>query len=375
MKDIKVGQGIALFTPLKIRGVTFRNRMVLSPMSQYAAKDGQATGWHFDHYAHMALSGLGGALVEATAISPEGRITPDCLGLWDDDQIEGLSRIAAIFHRHGIPAGIQIGHAGRKGSTDAPWNGGQFLPESDPRYWQTLAPSALKYHDDWPMPRALTLDGIAQVRADFVSAARRAVAAGFDFIEIHGAHGYLLHSFVSPLCNAREDGYGGTAGNRMRLPLEITADLRGVIPADMPLFYRASCIDRVEGGLVIEDTVALAKGLKDAGADLVDCSAGGAAMSTNGAYIKGDITEQHDMAATIRAESGLATMAVGGIHTPAMAAGILDAGKADLVAIASEMLNNFDFPRQCAEALGVEQPDFVQPLRYAFYNQFSRAKP
>tara|TARA_R100001086_G_scaffold245335_1_gene176141 strand:- start:168 stop:653 length:486 start_codon:yes stop_codon:yes gene_type:complete len=161
----------------------------------------------------------------------------------------------------------------------------------------------------------------------------------------------------------------------MRLPLEITADLRNAIPGDMPLFYRASCIDRVEGGLVIEDTVALAKGLKDAGADLVDCSAGGAAMSTNGAYIKGDITEQHDMAASIRAESGLATMAVGGIHSPGMAAAILDAGKADLVAIASEMLNNFDFPRQCAEALGAERPDFVQPLRYAFYNQFRRAKP
>lgn len=374
MKDIQTGQAASLFTPLEIRGVRFRNRMVLSPMSQYAAMEGRATGWHFDHYGHMALSGLGGAVIEATAISPEGRITPDCLGLWEDGQIEGMSRIVEIFHRHEMPVGVQIGHAGRKASTDTPWNGGLFLPESDPRHWETLAPSALKYHDDWPLPRALTLEEIAQVRADFVAAAKRAVAAGFDFVEIHGAHGYLLHSFVSPLCNERDDIYGGSAENRMRLPLEIAADLRAVIPAKMPLFYRASCIDRVEGGLTIEDSTELVTGLHVAGVDLIDCSAGGAAMSTNGAYIKGDITEQHDMAAEIRNKTGIATMAVGGIHSPATAEGILSGDKADLVALASEMLNNFDFPRQCAEALGVEKPDFVQPLRYAFYNQFTRGK-
>jgi 2,4-dienoyl-CoA reductase-like NADH-dependent reductase (Old Yellow Enzyme family) len=341
-------------------------------MSQYAAKEGLATGWHFDHYAHMALSGIGGAVVECTAISPKGRITPDCLGLWDDDQIAGMSRIVDTFHRHAVPVGVQISHAGRKASTDTPWNNGAPLPATDPRHWETEAPSALKYDDDWPTPRALTLADIAQVRADFVSAAKRAIAAGFDFIEIHGAHGYLLHGFVSPLCNTRDDMYGGSAQNRMRLPLEVAADLRATVPDDMPLFYRASCIDRVDGGLTIDDSVALVHGLKTAGVDLIDCSAGGAAKNTNGAFITGDITEQHDMAARIKADTGIATLAVGGIHSPEMALSIVKDGKADLVAFASEMLNNFDFPRQCAEAFGLENPDFVQPKRYAFYNQFTR---
>ncbi|MCA1335603.1 NADH:flavin oxidoreductase/NADH oxidase [Pseudooceanicola marinus] len=362
----------ALFTPLIVRGVTFHNRLLLSPMCQYAAEDGRATGWHFDHYAHMAMSGLGGALIEATAVQPEGRITPDCLGAWSDDQIPGLAMIAEAFHRHGVPAGVQLAHAGRKASTEPPWNGAKFLPAGDPRRWTCVAPSAVPYADGWPAPAELSLDDIAALRAAFVAAAQRAMAAGFDFVEIHGAHGYLLHSFVSPLSNRRTDGYGGSAEARHRLPVEIAQDLRAALPEDMPIFYRASCVDRVEGGLDLEDTVALAAALKGVGVDVVDCSAGGIAPGTNGSQVGEEITAQHDMAARVRAEAGVATMAVGGTHSPAVAMGSIDDGKADLVAVASEMLNNFDFPRQCAEAAGVETPDFIQPHRYAFYNQFAR---
>lgn len=361
----------ALFTPLSVRGVTFRNRLILSPMCQYAAEQGRATGWHFDHYAHMALSGLGGAIVEATAVLPEGRITPHCLGLWEDDQIEGMARIVDGFHRYGTPVGVQLGHAGRKASTAAPWDGAKALAPDDPRRWTCKAPSAMGYADGWPVPDAMQPQEIAALRAAFVEAAKRAMAAGFDFVEIHGAHGYLLHSFVSPLSNHREDAHGGSPEARMRLPLEIAADLRAVLPEDMPLFYRASCVDRVPGGLEMAETLALSAALHAAGVDVIDCSAGGIAPGTNGAAVNAILTEQHDMAADLRAAGGM-TMAVGGIHAPELALGCIAAGKSDLVAIASEMLNNFDFPRQCAEAAGLEKPDFVQPDRYAFYNQFAR---
>ena len=371
MTDKTTGQS-ALFTPLSIRGVTFRNRLLLSPMCQYAAEEGRATGWHFDHYAHMAMSGLGGAVIEATAVLPEGRITPDCLGLWSDDQIPGLARVVEGFHRHGVPVGVQLAHAGRKASTETPWNGAKFLPEGDHRRWTCAAPSALPYAEGWPAPAEMSAADITAFRTAFVAAARRAVAAGFDFVEIHGAHGYLLHSFVSPLSNHRGDGYGGTAEARHRLSVEIAQDLRAALPEDMPIFYRASCVDRVAQGIEIADTVALAARLAAAGVDLIDCSAGGIAPGTNGSQVGAEITAQHDMAAQVRDSAGVATMAVGGTHSPAVALASIDGGKADLVAVASEMLNNFDFPRQCAEAAGVEKPDFVQPQRYAFYNQFAR---
>ncbi|MBT9385976.1 NADH:flavin oxidoreductase/NADH oxidase [Pseudooceanicola sp. CBS1P-1] len=361
-----------LFTPLRIRGLEFANRLVLSPMCQYAARDGLAGDWHVDHYAHMAMSGLGAAVVEATAILPEGRITPACLGLWDEAHVPGLARIVAALHRHGARAGIQLGHAGRKGACAAPWDGGAPLPAGQADRWQPVAPSALPHAPGWPVPRALGLADLAALRAAYVAAARRAIAAGFDFIELHGAHGYLLHSFLSPLSNRREDGYGACPEARMRLPLEVARGLRAAMPDAMPLFYRASCIDRVAGGLTLEDTLRLAEGLKEAGVDLIDCSAGGIAPGTNGAALGAALTGQHGMAARLRAETGLATMAVGGIHAPRQALDLIAQGQADLVAVGTEMLRAFDFPRRCAEAAGLDDPDAVQPLRYAFHNRAAR---
>ncbi|SHF97561.1 2,4-dienoyl-CoA reductase [Kaistia soli DSM 19436] len=366
----------SLFTPLTIRGVTFKNRIVVSPMCQYAASQGFATDWHFDHHARFALGGVGGALVEATGITPDGRITPECLGVWDDAHVEGLARIAATYHRQGAVIGIQLSHAGRKGSSTAPWDGGWALPSSDPRAWETVAPSPIAYHEDWPVPHALDESEIVDVVAAFVAAAGRAVAAGFDFVEIHGAHGYLLHSFVSPISNRRTDRYGGTPENRMRLSLEVATAIRAAIPDNMPLFYRASCIDRIpEEGLTLDDAVALAKALKAAGVDVVDCSAGGILVRTNPGHIKEGPGFQIGFAARIRAEADIATMAVGAITEPEQAEDVIASGKADLVAIGRELLADSNFAHRAAGALGIDKPDFVLPERYAFYLQFRRPAP
>ncbi|BBE71523.1 NADH:flavin oxidoreductase/NADH oxidase [Oharaeibacter diazotrophicus] len=366
----------ALFTPFRVRDVTFRNRIVLSPMCQYAAVDGRATDWHFDHHARFALGGVGGAVVESTGVLPEGRITPDCLGLWDDSQIPGLARIAATYRRQGAAVGIQLAHAGRKASSAPPWDGGRALPADDPRAWPTVAPSAIAYDDDWPVPHALAEDEIAAVIAAFGAAARRAVAAGFDFVEIHGAHGYLIHSFVSPVSNRRTDRWGGSAENRMRLPVAVAEAVRAAIPPTMPLFYRASCIDRIDGaGLVLDDAVALARALKPAGVDVVDCSAGGILVRTNPGHIQEGPAFQVGFAATIRREAGIATMAVGAITEPRQAEAAVADGSADLVAIGRELLADSNFARRAAEELGLDRPDFVLPDRYAFYLQFRRPRP
>lgn len=363
----------SLFTPLSLRSVTFKNRIVLSPMCQYAAEDGRVSDWHLEHHARFALGGVGGALVESTGILPEGRITPDCLGIWDDAHIEGLSQITALYKRHGTTIGIQIGHAGRKASSTPPWAGGWALPAGDPRAWQTSAPSAIAYHEDWPVPHALEIDEIAAIVEAFAAATRRAVAAGFDFVEIHGAHGYLIHSFVSPVSNHRTDAYGGTPENRMRLAVEVATAVRAAIPAGMPLFYRASCIDRIpEEGLTLDDAVLLAEALKPAGVDVIDCSAGGILVRTNPGHIQEGPGFQIGFAERIKAETGIATMAVGAITDPLQANGIIASGKADLVALGRELLADSAFTWRAAHALGIEKPDFVLPERYAFYLQFRR---
>lgn len=362
---------VNLFTPLTLRGVTFRNRILVSPMCQYAAVGGHVTDWHIEHHGRFALGGVGGALVEATGILPEGRITPDCLGIWDDAHVPGLARIVAGYHRQGAAIGIQIGHAGRKASSTPPWDGGWAIPADDPRAWQTVAPSAIAYHEDWPVPQALSVEEIGGITAAFVAAAKRAVAAGFDFVEIHGAHGYLLHSFVSPVSNQRTDAYGGTPENRMRFSLEVTRAIRAAIPETMPLFYRASCIDRIEGaGLTLEDTVPLAAALKEAGIDVIDCSAGGILVRTNPGHIKEGPGFQIGFADRIRREAGIATMAVGGITEGDQADAVIAEGKADFVAIGREMLSDSNFPYRAALALGIDKPAFVLPQRYAFYLQF-----
>jgi 2,4-dienoyl-CoA reductase-like NADH-dependent reductase (Old Yellow Enzyme family) len=340
-------------------------------MCQYAAVDGHVTDWHIEHHGRFALGGVGGALVEATGILPEGRITPDCLGIWDDGHVAGLARIVASYHREGAAIGIQIGHAGRKASSTPPWDGGWAIPADDPRAWQTVAPSAIPYHEDWPAPHGLSVDEIAGITAAFVAAAKRAVAAGFDFVEIHGAHGYLLHSFVSPVSNQRTDAYGGTPENRMRFSLEVARAIRAAIPQTMPLFYRASCIDRIEGaGLTLDDTVPLAAALKEAGVDVIDCSAGGVLVRTNPGHIKEGPGFQIGFADRIRREAGIATMAVGGITEGHQADAVIAEGKADFVAIGREMLSDSNFPYRAALALGIDKPAFVLPQRYAFYLQF-----
>jgi 2,4-dienoyl-CoA reductase-like NADH-dependent reductase (Old Yellow Enzyme family) len=357
-----------LFTPFSVRGVTFRNRLVVSPMCQYAAEDGFVAEWHVEHHSRLALGGIGGAIVEATGVVPEGRITPGCLGIWSDEHIEGLKRITAIYRRHRAPVGIQIGHAGRKASASLPWEGARPLATAAPeKAWQTVGPSALPHSDGWPEPHELTVEEIAGLVEAFAEATRRALAAGFDFVEIHGAHGYLIHSFLAPVSNRRTDGYGGDLAGRMRFALEIAEAVRAVLPADRPLFYRTSAVDHVEGGVQLADTIALAKALKECGVDVIDCSSGGIA----GALIKPNTPEvaghQIPYAAAIRAEAGIATMAVGGITEPAQAEAVVAEGKADLVAIARELLADSNFPYRAANTLGAADPEGILPLVYDFY--------
>ena len=266
-----------LFSPLELRGLTLRNRAVLSPMCQYQAVEGRVQDWHFRHHARFASGGLRRAFVEATGVTRDGRITHGCTGIWEDGQIPGLKRIAELYRAYGTVPGIQIGHSGRRGSALRPWDGAAPIeaktgPEAA---WQTVGPSPIPERENYPVPRALTMPEIEELVDAFRAAARRALAAGFEILEIHGAHGYLIHSFFSPVSNQRSDAFGGTLEKRMRFPLLVADAIRAVWPADKPVFYRASCVDNVPGGLPVEDTVALARALKARGVDVIDCSAGG----------------------------------------------------------------------------------------------------
>lgn len=356
-----------LFTPFRLRDVTFPNRIVVSPMCQYAAEDGEIRDWHRAHHSRFALSGVGGALVEATGVTAAGRITPGCTGLWQDGHIAGMASVVKLYRDRGIPIGVQLAHAGRKASAARPWDGAQPLATSAPdQAWQTVGPSAVAHAPGWPTPHALTAPEIAGVVAAFAAAARRAIAAGFDFIEIHGAHGYLIHSFLSPLSNLRTDEYGGSFENRARLPLAVAKAVRAVIPAGMPLFWRASAVDHDPAGLQIEDTVRLAVLLKAEGVDLIDASSGG---------IHGPIAQaapqypghQVPFAARIRNAAGIATMAVGLIIDPAQAEAILENGEADLLALGRELLADPAFAYRAARALALPAPESVLPDAFAFY--------
>lgn len=357
-----------LFTPFSTRAVTFPNRIIVSPMCQYAAVDGVVQDWHLAHHSRFALSGVGGALVEATGVTREGRITPGCLGIWDDGQIEGLSRITKLYHDHRIPVGIQLAHAGRKASAALPWDGAGPLANSTPaQAWQTVGPSPIAHAEEWPAPHALTEDEIAVHVDAFVAAARRALAAGFDFIEIHGAHGYLIHSFFSPLSNRRTDGYGGTFENRMRFALEIARSARAAIPEDMPLFWRVSAVDHDPNGVQIDDTVRLASALKQAGVDVIDASAGGIfgpIARANTPQVPG---YQVPYAAEIRRGAQIPTMAVGMIIEPAQAQAVIAGGSADLVALGRELLADPAFAYRAARNLGLSPPESILPTNFAFY--------
>jgi 2,4-dienoyl-CoA reductase-like NADH-dependent reductase (Old Yellow Enzyme family) len=344
-----------LFQPLTIRGTTIKNRIALSPMCQYSSVDGFANDWHLVHLGSRAVGGAGLVIMEATAISPEGRITHGDMGIWKDEHIPFLQRITNFIASQGAIPGIQLAHAGRKASSHLPWQGG--LPLNDvENAWQTVAPSALPYKPEFPLPKELTIEDIEHLLIAFTDAASRAVRAGFKIIEIHAAHGYLINSFLSPLTNKRTDNYGGSFENRIRFLLEIVLAVRTVLPPDYPLFARISCTDWVDGGWTIEDSIQLASILKNNGVDLIDCSSGGNSPLQK---IPVGPMYQTPFAEQIKKETGILTGAVGLINTTEEVAGIISNHKADLVFMARQFLRDPYFPLHAAKELNedVHWPD------------------
>jgi 2,4-dienoyl-CoA reductase-like NADH-dependent reductase (Old Yellow Enzyme family) len=345
--------------PLPIREIVLRNRIAVSPMCQYSSEDGFATDWHLVHLGSRAVGGAGLVCMEATAVEPRGRISPYDMGIWNPEHIEFLARITRFLHRQGSAAGIQLAHAGRKASTRRPGEGGGgLLPEAEGG-WQSVAPSAVPFRDGDPAPHALSKAEIHALIDSFRDAAERALRAGFDVVEIHGAHGYLIHEFLSPLSNRRTDEYGGTLDNRLRFALEVTEAVRAVWPARLPLFFRISATDWLPGGWTADDSVDLVRRLQPLGVDLVDCSSGGNAPD---AKIPLGPGYQVPFAERIRRETGMRTGAVGLITTPRQADEIVRNGQADLVLLAREFLRDPYFPLHAASALG-EKP--APPLQYA----------
>ena len=349
-----------LFSELNVRGVRLPNRIVVSPMCQYSSQDGFANDWHLVHLGSRAAGGAGLVFTEATAVSPEGRISPQDLGIWKDEHVEMLRRITRFVRDQGAVPGIQLAHAGRKGSTPAPWDPPGAVPP-DKGGWRPVAPSDIPFGPSYALPVALDEAGIKKILDDFSAAARRAIDAGFHVIEIHSAHGYLLHEFLSPLSNKRTDKYGGSFENRTRLVREVVAAVRKDWPDTYPVFVRISATDWVEGGWDIDQSVELAKQLSTVGADLIDCSSGGLVPNAV-------IPVQHDyqvpFAERIREESGLLTGAVGMI-VPREADVLLREGKADVVEFAREFLRDPYFPLQLAREMGVPVSWPVQYLRAA----------
>jgi len=348
----------SLFEPLTLRGLTLPNRIAVSPMCQYQAQEGEVNDWHFVHLGGLAQGGAGLVITEAVAVVPEGRISPNDLGLWNDTQIEGLARSARFIAAQGAVPGIQLAHAGRKASRPAPWQGSDGVAPSAGG-WTPVAPSPLPFDSSWATPTELDESGIKAVIRAFAYATRRAMAAGFQVVELHAAHGYLLHQFLSPLSNHREDRYGGSFENRTRLVREVTTAVRALWPGNLPLFVRLSATDWVAGGWDLEQSVALSRELKTLGVDLVDCSSGGLSPLHK---IQPGPGYQVPFAARIRAEADLPTGAVGLITDPHQAEAILAAGAADLVLLGRELLRDPRWPLRAAQALGVAVP---WPASYA----------
>ena len=349
-----------LFDPLTLRTVTFPHRIVVSPMCQYSCTDGLANDWHLVHLGSRAVGGAALVMMEATAVTAEGRITLGDHGIWSDAHIEPLSRIVRFLHEQGSAAGIQLAHAGRKGSTKLPWRGDGAEGATDGG-WQPVGPGGKPFAPNYPVPRALRREEITAVVRAFADAARRARDAGFDVVEIHGAHGYLIHEFLSPLINTRTDECGGSFDNRIRLCLEVVDAVRHVWPDSLPLFLRISCTDWTEGGWDIEQSVALARAVRERGVDLVDCSSGGGVP----AKIPVGPGYQVPFADRIRREAGIATGAVGMITDPHQADAIVSGEQADCVILAREFLREPYWPMRAAAALGHALPWPVQYLRVA----------
>jgi 2,4-dienoyl-CoA reductase-like NADH-dependent reductase (Old Yellow Enzyme family) len=354
-----------LFTPLTLRDVVLRNRIAVSPMCQYSSVDGFAGDWHLVNLGSRAVGGAGLVMTEATAVSPEGRISPFDLGIWSDDHVPMLKRIATFIREQNATPGIQLAHAGRKASTLPPWKGMGLIP-IDKGGWKTVAPSPIPFSPQYDTPIELTTDAIKKVITDFTAATRRALDAGFQVAEIHGAHGYLLNEFLSPLANKRIDSYGGSFHNRIRILLEVVRGVRTVWPKRLPLFVRLSCVDWVEDGWSLDDSVALARELRDGGVDLIDCSSGGMVPD---AKIPAAPGYQVPFAERIRKEAQIATGAVGIIIAPDQAEAIIADGKADIVLMAREMLRDPYFPLRAASTLNEDVPWPVQ------YERAKRKKP
>lgn len=356
----------ALFSPFTLKSVTLRNRVAVPPMCQYSATDGLSNDWHWAHYAGLARGGAGLVIVEATAVAPEGRISPACLGLWNDAQAEGLARIAAQIKAAGAVPGIQIGHAGRKASANRPWEGDDHLPADDPRAWPILAPSAVAFGANLPrVPRAMDLADIARVRADFVAAARRARAAGFEWLELHFAHGYLGQSFFSPHSNHRTDGYGGDLAGRSRFLFETLEAVRAVWPDSLPLTARFGVIEydgRDEQTLA--ESITLAQGFRQRGLDLLSVSVGFSTPEASIPWAPGFLAP---IAGRVRAETGLPVASAWGLESPAIAERVVAQGQLDLVMIGRAMLADPHYPYHLAQALGVERPSWVLPAPYAHW--------
>ncbi len=351
-----------LFSPITLRSVTAKNRIIISPMCTYSAIDGMADDFHLVHLGKMAQGGAGIVMQEATAVVPEGRITHGDLGLWHDGQIEGCKRNADFIRRCGAVPAIQLAHAGRKASMQRPWFGNAALTEDDhargDQPWEIVAPSPVPMEEGWLMPRELDQAALDALREHWRQATLRAVAAGYDLLEVHCAHGYLLHSFLSPLSNFRTDAYGGDRAGRMRFPLEIIATVRAAWPADKPLSVRVSSVDGIEGGITMEDTLAFAAEAKALGVDLIDCSSGGLLGSATAARLPRGYGFQVPFAAEVRSKVEITTMAVGLIVHPQQAEEVLSSGQADLIGIGREVLFDPNWPHHAELALrdGGETP-------------------
>ncbi|HEX7970317.1 MAG TPA: NADH:flavin oxidoreductase/NADH oxidase [Stellaceae bacterium] len=347
-----------LFTPLALRELTLANRIVVSPMCQYSAEGGSANDWHLLHLGTLAVSGAGLVMIEATAIAAAGRITHGCLGLYSDANEAALGRVVAACRRFGNTAlGIQLAHAGRKGSACRPWEGIRALTAAEGA-WTTLAPSAVPLDEGWPAPHALTAAELDRVTVDFVASTRRAARLGLDVVEAHCAHGYLLHEFLSPIANRRDDDYGGSLENRMRFPLRVIAAMREAWPAEKPLGARITGTDWLAGGLTVEDAVAFAKALKRIGCDYVCVSSGGIVPQ---APIPVGPGYQLDLAARVRRDTGIATRAVGLLVEPRQVEAVVASGQADMVSMARAFLDDPRWPWHAAEALG---DSAAYPLQY-----------
>ena len=340
-----------LFSPIKIKNLELKNRIAVSPMCEYSSEDGFANDWHLVHLGSRAIGGAALVIAEASAVSPEGRITYGDLGIYKDEHIDRLKHITDFMHHHDAKAGIQLAHAGRKASHDLPWFGGAKFPSDHPNGWQAVAPSAIPFTPDEEDPTALDKAGIEKVKADFKAAAGRALKAGFDVIEIHGAHGYLINEFLSPLTNHRTDEYGGSFENRIRLLLEIIDNIHEAWPKENALFLRISSTDWTEGGWTADDSVALAKVLLDKGIDLVDCSSGGNVATAKIPLKPG---YQVEFAEKVKKEAGILTGAVGLITEAKQADEIIQTGQADIVLLARELLRDPYFPLRAADELGHE---------------------